>query len=198
VININGVDIYNSTENNLGFVNLIKTICFKRELLMQLLLGDLRSRYRRSVLGLFWTLVNPIISSLVLWVVFVSIFKSNLLNGTQFAPYLMAGVLTITFFNQGLMQAAESVSNGARLFLKIKADPRLFCISNSLSNAVLKISYKSCWSASFADFLYKVSMYNSSSFSHIYWIDWNIISSSIYISDILKLLWSYLNIYNIV
>jgi ABC-type polysaccharide/polyol phosphate export permease len=70
-----------------------------------------------------------------MWVVFVSIFKSKLSNGTQFAPYLLAGVLTITFFNQGLMQSAEAISTGSSLFLKIRVKPEIFSLASSLSNA---------------------------------------------------------------
>jgi ABC-2 type transport system permease protein/lipopolysaccharide transport system permease protein len=108
----------------------------KLELLILLVEKDLKTRYRRSFLGLLWTLINPMISSLILWIVFVSIFKSKLASGTQFAPFLLAGVLTITFFNQGLIQAAESISNGAGLFLKVKVDARLFALASVLSNAV--------------------------------------------------------------
>ncbi len=106
------------------------------ELLVLLVEKDLKTRYRRSLLGLLWTLINPMISSLILWIVFVSIFKSKLEGGTQFAPFLLAGVLTITFFNQGLIQAAESISNGSRLFLKVKTDARLFVLASVISNAV--------------------------------------------------------------
>jgi ABC-type polysaccharide/polyol phosphate export permease len=71
-----------------------------------------------------------------MWLIFVSIFKSRLANGTQYAPYLLCGVLVTTFLTQGLLQSAESISNGAKLFLKIRVDPKLFCVSNVLSNAV--------------------------------------------------------------
>jgi ABC-2 type transport system permease protein len=124
-----------NSQSNQSALIFIKSLYVQRELLALLVLGDLKSRYRRSYVGLLWTLINPILSSLVLWAVFVSIFKASLINGTQFAPYLLAGVLTITFFNQGLLQGAESVSNGSRLFLKIRVDPRLFCVSKVLSNA---------------------------------------------------------------
>ena len=127
---------YDSSKIGLGFFAFIRSLHSERGLLTQLVSKDLRARYRRSFLGLIWTLINPIVSSLVLWLVFVSIFKARLVNGTQFAPYLLAGVLTITFINQGIMQAAESISNGGRLFLKIRVDPRLFCVSNVLANAV--------------------------------------------------------------
>jgi ABC-type polysaccharide/polyol phosphate export permease len=68
--------------------------------------------------------------------VFVSVFKSSLKNGTQYAPYLLAGVLLLTFFTQGLMQAADSISNGRGIFMKIRVDARLFCLSKVLSNLV--------------------------------------------------------------
>jgi len=129
-------NVYDSRKSDLNFIAFVKSIYHQRNLLALLILAELRSRYQRSFMGLLWTLINPIVSSLVLWAVFVSIFKTKLSNDTQFAPYLLAGVLTITFFNQGLLQAAESVSSSAKLFLKIRVDPRLFCISNSLSNAV--------------------------------------------------------------
>lgn len=136
VKNQNNEFSYDSSKPQLSFLGFLGTLARQRELLAHLVTVDLMSRYRRSFLGLLWTLINPVISSLVLWLVFVSVFKSRLSSGTQFAPYLLAGVLTVTFFNQGLMQSAESISMGTRLFLKIRIDPRLFAISNSVSNAV--------------------------------------------------------------
>lgn len=132
---INSASDYDSSKVNQSLSFFLRSIYFHQDLLKLLIIADLRARYRRSFIGLLWTLINPILSSLVLWAVFVSIFKARLINGTQFAPYLLAGVLTITFFSQGLMQASESISNGTRIFLKIRVDPRLFCISNVLSNA---------------------------------------------------------------
>ena len=127
---------YDSSSSGLHFIDEVKAIYQKRELLALLVSKDLKSRYRRSFLGIVWTLINPLVSSLVLWIVFVSVFKSKLSNGTQFAPYLLAGVLTISFFTQGMLQAAESISSGLGLFLKIRVDPKLFAISSVLSNAV--------------------------------------------------------------
>jgi ABC-type polysaccharide/polyol phosphate export permease len=126
---------YDSNRSSPGLFLFMFSLFRERSLIALLVSTNLRSRYRRSLLGLFWTLANPIISSLVLWMIFVTIFKSRLIDGTQFAPYLLAGVLTITFFHQGVMQVAESISEGPKLFLKIRVDPRLFCFSHALSNA---------------------------------------------------------------
>ena len=62
---------------------------------------ELTLRYKRSVIGIGWTLLNPMLTSFVLWVVFSFVFASRLPSGQQFAPYLMAGILLNTFFNQG-------------------------------------------------------------------------------------------------
>jgi ABC-type polysaccharide/polyol phosphate export permease len=62
-------------------------------------------------------------------------FKDKLSNGTQFAPYLLAGVLTITFFNQSFLQAAEAIANGSGIFLKIKVAPQVFALASSITNA---------------------------------------------------------------
>jgi ABC-type polysaccharide/polyol phosphate export permease len=120
----------------MGINGEIKRLFSHRDLITILVFRDLKSRYRRSFLGLIWTLLNPILSSLILWLVFVSIFKSSLSNGTQFAPYLLAGVLIITFFSQGFIQSAEAISNSAGLFLKIRVAPQIFAFASSLSNAI--------------------------------------------------------------
>ena len=127
---------YDSSSAELSFFTAVRELHRERELLFILVSKDVITRYRRSFLGLLWSLMNPILSSLVLWAVFVAVFKPSLNSGTQFAPYLLAGVLVITFFNQSLLQGAESISNGLDLFLKIRVNPLLFLLANVLSNTV--------------------------------------------------------------
>lgn len=127
---------YNSNTPKSGLIQTIRLIFIQRDTIRLLVRRDITSRYRRSFFGMLWTLLNPILFSLVLWIVFVSVFKASLANGTQFGPYVLAGVLTITFFNQGLMQAAESISNGGGIFLKVRIDPILIVVANVISNFV--------------------------------------------------------------
>ena len=117
-----------------GLINTLRTIFIQRDIIRLLVKQALTAKYRRSFFGVLWTLLNPILFTLVLWVVFVSIFKASLTNGTQFGPYVLAGVLIITFFNQGVMQAAESISNSGGLFLKVRIDPVLIVVANTISN----------------------------------------------------------------
>jgi ABC-type polysaccharide/polyol phosphate export permease len=97
---------------------------------------ELTLRYKRSVIGIGWTLLNPILTSAVLWYVFSFVFASKLPSGQQFAPYLMAGILLITFFNQGVTISAESIASNGPVLTKIYVPPQVFPISTALAGLV--------------------------------------------------------------
>jgi ABC-type polysaccharide/polyol phosphate export permease len=81
-------------------------------------------------------MLNPLLTSLVLWFVFVTIFKPKLEDGTQFAPYVLAGVLLMTFFNQGFIAAAESISGGIGILQKVYVKPQVFAVASTISSAI--------------------------------------------------------------
>ena len=93
------------------------------QLIRLLVNRELTLRYKRSVIGIGWTLLNPMLTSFVLWVVFSFAFGSRLIEGQQFAPYLMAGVLLNTFLNQGTWLASESISANSEILTKIYVRP---------------------------------------------------------------------------
>jgi len=97
---------------------------------------DLTLRYKRSVLGIGWTLLNPMMTSFVLWIVFSFVFASRLPGTQQYAPYLMAGILLNTFFNQGVTISAESIANNGPVLTKIYVPPQVFPISTALAGLV--------------------------------------------------------------
>ena len=107
-----------------------------RALIFLLVRRDISVRYKRSLLGLLWTLLNPLLTAVVLWFVFINIFSMKLPDGTQFAPYLLAGVLLITFFIQGFNQAADSIALGSGILMKIYVPPQVFAFAGAVSNAV--------------------------------------------------------------
>jgi ABC-type polysaccharide/polyol phosphate export permease len=106
------------------------------QLIRLLVNRELTLRYKRSVIGIGWSLLNPVLTSLVLWYVFSFVFASRLPNGQQFAPYLMAGILLYTFFNQSLMQSAESIANNAGVLTKIFIPPQVFAVSSALAGLI--------------------------------------------------------------
>jgi ABC-2 type transport system permease protein len=128
--------IYDSQMKRKIFADTFKALWDYRDLIRLLVRRDITVRYKRSLLGLFWTLLNPLMTSLVLWVVFINIFSARLPDGTEFAPYLLAGVLLITFFIQGFNQAADSIAQGSGILMKIYVPPQVFAFAAALSNAV--------------------------------------------------------------
>jgi ABC-type polysaccharide/polyol phosphate export permease len=103
------------------------------QLLRLLVQQELTLRYKRSVIGIGWTLLNPMLTSFVLWIVFSFLFAGKLQSGQQFAPYLMAGVLLNTFFNQGLLQAANSIAANGNILTKVSVPPKIFAFAASLA-----------------------------------------------------------------
>ena len=129
-------EIYDSQARGKVFADTFKAFWDYRELIILLVKRDIAVRYKRSLLGLLWTLLNPLLTSLVLWFVFINIFSAKLPDGTQFAPYLLAGVLLITFFIQGFYQAADSIALGSGILMKIYVPPQVFAFAGAVSNAV--------------------------------------------------------------
>jgi len=76
------------------------------------------------------------LTSFVLWVVFSYVFAGRLPNGQQYAPYLMAGIVLNSFFNQGLMLSANSIQSNSGVLTKIYVAPQVFPISVALAGLV--------------------------------------------------------------
>ena len=106
------------------------------QLIRLLVNRELTLRYKRSVIGIGWTLLNPILTSAVLWYVFSFVFASRLPGNQQYAPYLMAGILLNSFFNQGITLSAESIANNGPVLTKIYVPPQVFPISTALAGLV--------------------------------------------------------------
>lgn len=97
---------------------------------------DLVMRYKKSVLGIGWTLLNPLLTSFVLWIVFSFVFSGKLPNNQQYAPYLFAGIIFHNFFSQGVVSAAESIAGNSAILTKIYIPPQVFALSTALAQFV--------------------------------------------------------------
>jgi len=83
-----------------------------RHFLMALIKLDLRLRYRRSVFGIGWSLLNPIAMTIVFCVVFSSLLGNG--DWRSYAPYLLAGMAVWAFLRDSALQGCRSlISNEA-------------------------------------------------------------------------------------
>ena len=94
----------------------IKEIMNYRQMLESMVLTDLRTRYKGSFLGFFWTLLNPLLMLAVYSLVFKYVVRISLENYTA---YLFIGIIAWNLLSQSLTSGATSVIRNAGLVKKI-------------------------------------------------------------------------------
>ena len=97
-----------------------------RQLIGMLVVRELKVRYKRSVLGLLWTMLNPLLLMVVYAVVFTTIMPAAQPN---FAVFLLAGLLPWLYFATSLMQGLMSVLVNQELVRKIRLPQAVFPLS---------------------------------------------------------------------
>jgi len=130
------MQIYDSSISQTPVISALKGVWEKRSLLRLLVARDLTVRYKRSVIGVWWSLLNPLFTTAVIFYVFNTVFKAKLPDGQSFLPYLLSGVLTMALFNQGLTMAADSIANSAGVLTKVYVRPEIFAFSATISSAI--------------------------------------------------------------
>ena len=97
-----------------------------RYLLQNLISRDFKLKYRRSVLGVAWSVLNPLMMCLVMWAVFSSIFNTRGDGIENFAVFLLIGQLLFNFFRESTTMAMESVLKNAPLLRKVYIPKYIF------------------------------------------------------------------------
>ncbi|MDD4851194.1 MAG: ABC transporter permease [Gemmiger sp.] len=97
-----------------------------RYLLQNLITRDFKLKYRRSALGVAWSVLNPLLTCLVMVAVFGSLFNSRGNGIENFAVFLIIGQLMFNFFREGTSMAMESVLKNAPLLRKIYIPKYIF------------------------------------------------------------------------
>lgn len=114
---------------------------FKRDwfILRSLVSKDFKLKYRRSVLGILWSVLNPLLMMVVLTVVFSTIFRFNIEN---FPLYLILGQTLFTFMSEATSSAMSSIIESAPLIKKIRINKMIFPVEKvvfALVNFVISL-----------------------------------------------------------
>lgn len=112
---------------------LSKEIIRNRELIWALALKDLRIRYKRSMLGFLWALLNPLLLMIVLTVVFSTVMRFPIEN---YAVFLISTLVPWTFFSQALSYSTESIVSNGELLKKISIGKSVFPVAAILANLI--------------------------------------------------------------
>ena len=120
-------------------MNLISVFVKYRALINQLVQRDIKTKYRRSVLGLLWTVLNPLLMMTVLSIVF-SYFFSRYGDVENFPVYLLCGQVIFNFFNESTSIAMGSIVHSGELIKKVYVPKYLFPITKVMSSGVNLLS----------------------------------------------------------
>ncbi len=104
-----------------------------RNLLNELIVRDIKVKYKRSILGILWTLLNPLLSMFVLTIVFSNLFRYDIEN---FPVYLITGQIMFNFFAESTSMAMGSILGNASLIKKVYIPKYIFPLSRVLSSFV--------------------------------------------------------------
>ena len=102
-------------------------------LLTELVSRDIKTKYRRSILGVFWTLLNPLLMMVILSVVYSQLFKFQIEN---FPLYILSGQVIFNFFSEATNSAMTSIINSSSLIRKVYIPKYLFTISKIMSSVI--------------------------------------------------------------
>ncbi len=96
-----------------------------RNLLYLLSLKELRTRYKKSVLGWAWSLLNPISQMVIFTVIFIYVFQAPPPIGDpgglkNFPMYFLSGMLPFNFFNISVSSSIGAVQGGSSLIKKVR------------------------------------------------------------------------------
>lgn len=101
-----------------------------KDLMIQLVSRDIKLKYRRSILGYLWSVLNPLLIMCVMTVVFSTMFRRNIEN---FPVYLFCGQIVFNFMNTSTRQAIFSITGNGALLKKTYVPKYIFTVSKITS-----------------------------------------------------------------
>jgi ABC-type polysaccharide/polyol phosphate export permease len=110
-----------------------------RDLVWYLVVRDLKVRYRRSMIGFLWTMLQPLLTMAVLTVVFSAVFRFEIRN---FPVYALSGILFWNFFSQSIVTAMNSLRANAGLLVRLPLPKVVFpvaAVASGLVNLLLAL-----------------------------------------------------------
>ncbi len=104
-----------------------------RSLVKQLVLKDIKLKYRRSFLGYVWSVLNPLMVMVVMYLVFSHMFRFDVAN---YPAYLIIGQTLFTFMTESTNQAIFSITGNGALLKKVYVPKYVFTLSKVTSSLV--------------------------------------------------------------
>jgi len=112
----------------------IKEFAQYNNLFMELVRKGIKLKYRRSYLGIIWSLIEPLLTMIVLTIVFGTLFGYN---GPEFPVYILSGRLIYSLFSQSTTTALKSIRQNQAMIKKVYVPKYLYPLSGIVFNYIL-------------------------------------------------------------
>lgn len=120
------VPVYDSRDRRPAFIEEVIGLVRYRDLISQLISRNIRTRYKRSVLGIGWTMLNPLLTMAVMALVFSQVFGAT---ADYYPVYLLAGLIFWNFFAQTTTAIMNELIWGGSLLSRIYVPRTVFAVS---------------------------------------------------------------------
>ena len=128
---------YDSANARLQSVVELQEVWRYRYLVRNLVSRDLKVRYKRSALGFLWVMINPLLTAIVLSVVFSYLFSKSQPN---FPVFVLGGLLIWNLFAQGSVAAMSNLIGNGPALRRIYIPPSVFVIS-AVGSALVNLGF---------------------------------------------------------
>jgi ABC-2 type transport system permease protein len=113
------------------FVNIFRNVKKYSFLVKQLVIRDFKVKYKRSVLGIVWSVLYPLLTMAIMAIVFSQMFKFKV-EGVNYLVYLLTGLVIFNYFNEASSGAMASVVTNFPLINKVYIPKYIFPVSKTL------------------------------------------------------------------
>lgn len=114
-------------------MNILQKLKKHQFLFQQLVHRDFTKKYKRTVLGVAWSVLSPLLTLLVMNLIFGTLLGSDI---EHYTIYLFSGQLVFSFFNESTNEGMTSLLNNAEIFTKVNVPKYMFLFSKNVSSLI--------------------------------------------------------------
>ncbi|MFN2386930.1 MAG: ABC transporter permease [Thermoanaerobaculia bacterium] len=133
------VPVYDSARRGSPVIEEARALWRYRSLVYELVIRDIKVRYKRSVLGILWTMLAPLLNMVALTLVFSALLRQQIQN---YPVYFLTGAILWTFFSQTTASAASQTQDSNELAKRIYVPRSVFvaaAVGGGLVNLLLSM-----------------------------------------------------------
>lgn len=112
---------------------MIKKLKQHQFLFEELVKRDFKKKYKRTVLGMAWSILSPLLMLLVMKLIFTQFFGRSM---DHYTTYLFCGTLVFTYFSESTSQGMTSLMSNAAIFSKVNVPKYLFLFSKNVQTLI--------------------------------------------------------------